>query len=539
MKAEYDIFLSYAREDLAWCEQLAARLRQAGVRVWFDRWYVRPGDHLLVRLNEALQSSVRMVAVWSPNYFRDSKVWTLVESFGRQHSDPLSGKRPLIPLLLEDCRIPPTLENIVSIDFRQRRDFERSFTDLLESLDAPDADLDLSQSTGFRRQNLEQPLIENPYRRYSGGSLVMDSKMFYGRSELLTRLQSELSSGSAGRCFVLYGQKRTGKSSVLVQLEQRLPPPCLPVVTTLGLLDPEASTGVEVLVTLLLHALRRALEERMAIGEGRWTENLESKRNPIDRLREALWAAEELLLNKGWKEPRIVFLIDEFSLLFEYIKEGIIPREFMRQWKALLELRAFNAVLVGQDSMPSFIAGFPNEFGVTATERITYLADAEARRLADEPIRLGFETRYRGEALGHLLQLTAGSPFYTHMFCSRLVEYLNINRRLLITETDIEAVAASMVSGRDVLSAAAFDPLITAAGESVAPFPRDTYLLALTAIAKGSDADRGVSMSVLDMCSDPAALVADLIGRDVVTRDSELRLHIRVGLFAQWLRQNL
>jgi len=33
---DYDAFLSHASEDKPWCEQLAERLRDEGVRVWFD-----------------------------------------------------------------------------------------------------------------------------------------------------------------------------------------------------------------------------------------------------------------------------------------------------------------------------------------------------------------------------------------------------------------------------------------------------------------------------------------------------------------------
>jgi hypothetical protein len=537
MKVQYDIFLSYAREDRLWCEQLACRLRQSGVRVWFDRWFVRPGDHLLVRLNEGLQASRRMVAVWSPHYFCDSKVWTLVESFARQHADPLAADRLLIPLLLCDCQVPPTFENIVTIDFRREDDFETSLIELLESLDAPTASPSLHSVEPLRHPDGHSP-IENPYLPYSSGALVTDTRMFFGRSDILTMMEVELSKRPAGRCFVMYGQKRSGKSSILRQLELRLAPPCLPVVTSLGLLDVRAPSGVDALVTLLLRALRDSLEERIAIDDGRWAANLESQPNSLEALREGLWAAEEALLRNGWEAPRVVFLIDEFSYLFEYIKECVIPSEFMRYWKALLEMRAFNAVVVGQDSMPSFIAAFPNEFGVTSTARITYLSAADASRLADEPIRVGLETRYRGDALAHLLLLTAGSPYYIQVFCSRLVDYLNDRRRLLITEVDIEAVALELVTGGNSLSAAAFDPLITAAGESVSDFPRETYLQVLTAIAKASAGAEGASMSVLNVCRKPTALLANLRERDIIRTDPAMRIHIRVGLFGLWLRHN-
>jgi hypothetical protein len=106
---KYDVFLSHASEDTAWCEKLAERLRNEGVHVWFDEWELKPGDHLLARLNEGLRQSRKMVAVWSASYFRDDKFWTLAEAVSQQHSDMLASERPLIPVLIEDCKIPPNV----------------------------------------------------------------------------------------------------------------------------------------------------------------------------------------------------------------------------------------------------------------------------------------------------------------------------------------------------------------------------------------------------------------------------------------------
>src|SRR4051794_17872532 len=41
-----ELFLSYDRADGPFVEQLASSLADAGVRVWFDRWELAPGDHL-------------------------------------------------------------------------------------------------------------------------------------------------------------------------------------------------------------------------------------------------------------------------------------------------------------------------------------------------------------------------------------------------------------------------------------------------------------------------------------------------------------
>src|SRR5439155_14678931 len=102
---------------------------------------------------------------------------------------------------------------------------------------------------------------------------------------------------------------------------------------------------------------------------------------------------------------------------------------------------------------------FPNEFGVTDPKRITYLTERHARDLIEVPIG---PARYKSNAVARILELTAGSPFYTMMFCDKLVDYMNRTRSSVVTEADIEKVKESLVSGHDFLSKDEFDPLYSA-----------------------------------------------------------------------------
>lgn len=137
---EYDVFLSHAGEDAAWCEQLAERLRNEGVRVWFDRWKIQPGHNITDQINQGLQKSRKLIAIWSEHYFADRKVWTLAESYATQHADVLGRERLLIPVLLSDCEIKPTLRGLLYVDFRNRHDFDLRVRQLIEALDLPTRD---------------------------------------------------------------------------------------------------------------------------------------------------------------------------------------------------------------------------------------------------------------------------------------------------------------------------------------------------------------------------------------------------------------
>ncbi|MBO0786611.1 MAG: ATP-binding protein, partial [Actinobacteria bacterium] len=376
--------------------------------------------------------------------------------------------------------------------------------------------------------------VVNPYSRYSGGTPVDEQKMFFGRRELLDRIYSEVTTGPLGQCFVLYGQKRSGKSSVLRQLTNRLRPPSLTVYLSLGTIDTARAERS------FVQACIDALYERLVhdfdmtdVVEHNWPREFQVEASPIESFRRSVRAATRLLqARKGWRDVRPIFLIDEFTYVYEYIREGLLTPAFMRQWKSLLESRTFDAVLVGQDTMPRFKEAYPNEFGVTHDERISYLSGDEARALAENPIMMGGESRYKGASLDRLLSLTAGSAFYLQIFCDRLVQHLNRNRLVFITESVVGDVLGHLTTGPSALSIDKFDPLITAAGESVALAPKERYLALLTRVALNP------LITSQDVAADDAALVRDLFAREVLERDAAGRLRIRVGLFAEWLRAN-
>ena len=231
---------------------------------------------------------------------------------------------------------------------------------------------------------------------------------------------------------------------------------------------------------------------------------------------------------------RVVVLVDEFTDVFKGIRNGRIPREFMKAWKAIIEKKYFASVLVGQDIMPAFKREFPNEFGVTEDLRVTYLDDAAATALVQRPIG---EERFAGQAVRRLLDLTANSPYYTMMFCARLVDYMNMTRSVVVTEADILAVEEEMLRGQRRLTRDKFDNLLTAGDgkQDSGIEPDDTYAVC-TAIARGSRDGWCAGESVRGKFGSAASeeLLSDLETRDVVERKGSA-YRLRVGLFRDWL----
>lgn len=368
--------------------------------------------------------------------------------------------------------------------------------------------------------------IHNPYGRYSGGSPVEDEAMFFGRAALIKRIVQQLSMPSAGQCFVLYGQKRSGKSSVLKQAEKRIGTESLFVALSAGTFAP--GNLWRSFALLFVQEIGFRIEDRHGELPTNWPQRGDVENNPMESIRLAARLVHRL-------QPSIVVAIDEFTYLFEHERSDV--ESFMRGWKALLEARTFNALLVGQDTMPRFKQAFPNEFGVTHDERISYLEEDEAARLAAEPILLSGASRYRGQAQHRLFRLTAGSPFFLQIYCDRLVRHLNTRRAAFVTEADIEQVARSLTVGADSLPPERFDALVTAAGENVALVPRRDLWNVLARVARESLHSDWCYKAALTELANAERAVSDLIDREILATEGE-RVSIRVGLFAAWLRAN-
>ena len=379
--------------------------------------------------------------------------------------------------------------------------------------------------------------LDNPYSPFAEGGPVDDATMFVGRSDLLVRLEKSLLSGSGSKSIVMFGQKRAGKSSLIEHLRRRLAQKeeVLPICFSLQDIAPELS--VPALFHRILHGISEALEELRF--EGRSVPEFSPpsvdalSSNATLRFHDTMSSIVRALARCSFS-LEFVLLIDEFTDIFKEIRKEKIPREFMKAWKAIIEKRYFSSVLVGQDIMPAFKAEFPNEFGVTEDVRVTYLDDTAAATLIQEPIG---ETRFAGRAVRRILDLTAGSPYYTMMFCARLVDYMNMTRSVILTEADIHAVEEDMLRGDRRLTKDKFDNLLCAGDGMVDSGidPDHTYAVCRT-IVQGSEKEGWCSRELMREFDDIVldGLLSDLETRDVVERKGTA-YRLRVGLFRDWL----
>lgn len=394
-----------------------------------------------------------------------------------------------------------------------------------------------------------EPIV-NPYQAYAEGGIVGDPTMFYGRDDLISNIERAIQeSRIQSKSIVVFGQKRAGKSSILYHLKRRMIARGELLVLDIGnigsILD-EQSTAP--LLYQILWSILRKLEfaiEDLECDEGYQTlalhfpsdKNFYSHPSPLILFKDVFEQFSRKASRKEeWKDLRVVLLIDEFSYIYGLIMSQRVPELFMKNWKALLQENYFSVVMAGQDVMPKFKQLFPNEFGTTQDERVSYLKRTDAVKLIDEPIRVSGESRYRERAIDLIVDLTAGSPFYIQIICDRLVKYMNEKRAMLVTEADIEQVKNELIRGVNALSLDKFDNLINSGDTSDDAISDEDALQVLRAIAVNSLTGPCNRNSIICETSTHIDIILDdLVNREVIDRERERYYQIRVGLFKEWL----
>ena len=118
MPEEFDVFLSHNSRDKPVVEDIAEHLRGQGLRVWLDKWELRPGFPWQEGLEEGVQAS-RAVAVFvGADGLGDWQEPEMRASLARSRKERI----PVIPVLLPGCpdspRLSLFLEALTWVDLR-------------------------------------------------------------------------------------------------------------------------------------------------------------------------------------------------------------------------------------------------------------------------------------------------------------------------------------------------------------------------------------------------------------------------------------
>jgi hypothetical protein len=127
---DFSVFVSHSSTDTAIASRLAMGLEAVGYRSWYDKWDLKAGDSIVDRIQTALSACDVLLVVLSPRSVGSE--WVHRELNAALMRELSGHSVVVIPVLIEDCDIPPLLEERHYIDLRSN--FEDGFLELLDSL---------------------------------------------------------------------------------------------------------------------------------------------------------------------------------------------------------------------------------------------------------------------------------------------------------------------------------------------------------------------------------------------------------------------
>ncbi len=124
------VFISYSTKDIDFINKLSAVLIKNRIKIWLDKWEMQPGDSLIDKIQKGLTDSSFLLVVLSKNSVESE--WCKKEMNSGIIREINEKQVVVIPILLDDCKIPIFLQEKVYADFRN--DFNEGLNSLLKPL---------------------------------------------------------------------------------------------------------------------------------------------------------------------------------------------------------------------------------------------------------------------------------------------------------------------------------------------------------------------------------------------------------------------
>jgi AAA+ ATPase superfamily predicted ATPase len=274
------------------------------------------------------------------------------------------------------------------------------------------------------RQSLEEAALDSaeiPQVYVAGPALNPENSIsrFKGRLDVFREIES-LARSSQPPVLLLYGGRRTGKTSALKFLPQKVGSELVPLS-----IDFQGAA-----MTTTLSGLAEFIADEI-VEAARRNRNLQLPAIDRDSLNiDPFMALQKwfVQIEKFAPGKRFLLCLDEFERLEEVVKDtgSRSPLNFLRY---ILQNRANWILLFSGSHTLDELNPYWNDYLInTQSLRMTYLQEAEARDLIQHPID-NFPDIYTEGAIDEIIYLTRCQPYYVQLMCRVLVDRLNaINR---------------------------------------------------------------------------------------------------------------
>lgn len=132
MKHDKQIFISHSSKDKQFARMLANHLSEYGLVPWLDEAELKLGDHLTKTILNALERVDYMAIVISSNSVQSD--WVAKEIEIAQLQEKRKERTIIVPIIIEDVRLPIELSDRVYANFTDRKMYHIGFHEFLKLL---------------------------------------------------------------------------------------------------------------------------------------------------------------------------------------------------------------------------------------------------------------------------------------------------------------------------------------------------------------------------------------------------------------------
>lgn len=273
--------------------------------------------------------------------------------------------------------------------------------------------------------------MNSPTNPYIAGNPITGTEMFFGRQDVFRFVRETLVGRYQDNAIVLYGGRRTGKTTVLYQMGRHLAPRYVPVFVDLqGISLQGLGEMLWGIARQIARTLRRQKGIRLNIPPrdefasdpgGCFCDNF------LDPVLEALG------------DDHLLLMLDEAARLYEQVQAGRLEPRVFDLLRSLIKYHPhLNFVFSIGSGLEEMRREYTVLFNVCQYRKISFLDRDAGIALITEPVKEHY--RYAPGAAERILEVTHGHPYYTQLVCNRLFARWARQGSDEVTLSDVEAV---------------------------------------------------------------------------------------------------
>jgi Septum formation len=279
----------------------------------------------------------------------------------------------------------------------------------------------------------------DPVRRvnpYIAGSPVTGTEMFFGREDVFSFVRRNLTGRHRDTPIVLYGQRRTGKTSVLYQMHRHLDLLYRCIFIDLHGLN---LNGIENLLWGIANSIKRGLQRshQLSVAVPDWATFSADPHAAFEGIfLEAVWSV--------LGEDHLVLMIDEVVRLHEEVQAERLEPEVFNYLRHLMQhFERLNFVFSLGSGVEEMKKDYAFLFGVALYHRISFLEPTAAHALITRPAQGCYQVL--PDAADKIVQITSGHPYYTQLVCHCLFDRWLRTPKTQMTSADVDTVLTEAI----------------------------------------------------------------------------------------------